>query len=89
MCQRQALNPAISSQSCLLGAVGKSSFARCRRLLRPGGCHVSSELGPRAQNPLLALVTPLLRRREVLFPIPGHHHASDDDDDLAACAAGS
>ena len=56
----------------VLDAVGKSSFARCRRLLKPGGCYVSSELGPRAQNPLLALITPLLRRRMVLFPIPRH-----------------
>jgi NADPH:quinone reductase-like Zn-dependent oxidoreductase len=56
----------------VLDAVGKSSFARCRRLLKPGGCYVSSELGPWAQNPLLALLTPLLRRRSVLFPVPRH-----------------
>ncbi|GAA3883269.1 NAD(P)-dependent alcohol dehydrogenase [Saccharothrix violaceirubra] len=51
-------------------AVGKSTFGRCRRLLKPGGVYLSSELGPWAQNPVLALVTPLLRGRRVRFPFP-------------------
>lgn len=51
-------------------AVGKATFFRCRRLLRPGGVYVSSELGPFAQNLGLALVTPPLRRRRVVFPVP-------------------
>ena len=51
-------------------AVGKSSFSRCKRLLRRGGIYVSSDLGPLFQNPLLALVTPMLRGRRVMFPIP-------------------
>jgi NADPH:quinone reductase-like Zn-dependent oxidoreductase len=50
--------------------VGKSTFGRCRRLLKPGGIYLSSELGPWAQNPMLALVTPLLRGRKVKFPFP-------------------
>ena len=54
----------------VLDAVGKSSFARCRRLLRPRGIYVSSDLGPLSQNPVMALVTPLFGRRKVLFPIP-------------------
>jgi NADPH:quinone reductase-like Zn-dependent oxidoreductase len=54
----------------VLDAVGKSTFGRCRRLLKPGGIYLSSELGPLGQNPLLALVTPLLGGRKVLFPIP-------------------
>jgi NADPH:quinone reductase-like Zn-dependent oxidoreductase len=51
-------------------AVGKSSFGRCKALLKPRGTYVSTELGPRSQNPLLALVTPLLRGRKVRFPTP-------------------
>jgi NADPH:quinone reductase-like Zn-dependent oxidoreductase len=51
-------------------AVGKSSFGRCRRLLRPGGAYSSTELGRFAQNPLLALLSPLHRGRRVLFPYP-------------------
>lgn len=49
--------------------VGKSTFGRCRTLLRQRGTYVSSELGPGAQNPFLALVTPS-RGRHVRFPIP-------------------
>jgi NADPH:quinone reductase-like Zn-dependent oxidoreductase len=54
----------------VLDAVGKSSFGRCKRLLKPGGIYLSSDLGPLAQNPILALITPLLRGRRVGFPIP-------------------
>jgi NADPH:quinone reductase-like Zn-dependent oxidoreductase len=54
----------------VLDAVGKSSFGRCRRLLKPGGVYLSSDLGPLSQNPVLALVTPLLGGRRVKFPIP-------------------
>ena len=54
----------------VLDAVGKSSFGRCRRLLKPRGIYLSSELGPLSLNPVLALCTPLLRRKRVMFPIP-------------------
>ena len=53
----------------VLDAVGKSSFRRCKRLLTPRGVFVSSDLGFLAQNPILALVTPLFKQR-VVFPIP-------------------
>jgi NADPH:quinone reductase-like Zn-dependent oxidoreductase len=56
----------------VLDAVGKSSFNRCRRLLRPRGIYLSSELGHLSQNPFLALVTPLLRGKRVMFPVPKH-----------------
>jgi len=51
-------------------AVGKNSFGHCRRLLRPRGTYLSSDLGPLSQNPLLVLVTPLFRGRKVVFPFP-------------------
>jgi NADPH:quinone reductase-like Zn-dependent oxidoreductase len=54
----------------VLDAVGKSSFGRCRRLLKPRGIYLSSDLGPLSQNPILALTTPLLGGRKVMFPIP-------------------
>jgi NADPH:quinone reductase-like Zn-dependent oxidoreductase len=54
----------------VIDAVGKSSFGRCRQLLKPGGIYLSSDLGPLSQNPILALVTPLLGGKKVLFPIP-------------------
>ncbi len=50
--------------------VGKSSFIRCKPLLKPGGIYISSELGYMAQNPILALVTPIFGKKKVMFPIP-------------------
>lgn len=51
-------------------AVGKSSFGKCKRLLYPGGIYLSSELGFMAQNPILALLSPLLGSKKVKFPLP-------------------
>jgi NADPH:quinone reductase-like Zn-dependent oxidoreductase len=51
-------------------AVGKSTFGRCKRLLKPRGLYLSSDLGPWWQNLVLPLVTPLLRGRRVKFPFP-------------------
>ena len=52
----------------VLDAVGKSSFSRCKPLLKPGGIYISSELGPHAQNPFLALIAPLHGGKKVMFP---------------------
>lgn len=49
------------------GRGGQSSFGRCKRLLKPGGIYLSSDLGPLSQNPVLALVTPLPGGK-VMFP---------------------
>jgi len=54
----------------VLDAVGKSSFGRCKRLLKPRGTYISSDLGPLSQNPILGLVTPLFGGRSVKMPIP-------------------
>lgn len=54
-------------------AVGKSSFGRCTRLLKPDGVYLSSDLGPLSMNPVLALITPLFGGRRVRFPIPPKH----------------
>lgn len=57
-------------------AVGKSTYGRCRRLLRPDGVYVSSELGPGAQNLPLALIGTLRRgHRRVVFPYPEDNQA--------------
>jgi NADPH:quinone reductase-like Zn-dependent oxidoreductase len=56
----------------VLDAVGKSSFGRCKRLLKPRGVYLSSDLGPLSQNPVLALITPRFGGKRVLFPIPKH-----------------
>jgi NADPH:quinone reductase-like Zn-dependent oxidoreductase len=56
----------------VLDAVGKSSFRRCRRLLKPGGIYLPSDLGFLWHVPLLALITPLFGGRKVMFPLPRH-----------------
>lgn len=57
-------------------AVGKSTFAQCRPLLKPKGIYVSSELGPNWQNPLLALLAPFMPGKKVKFPLPHSIHRS-------------
>jgi len=54
----------------VIDAVGKSSFFRCRKILKPRGIYISTELGYLSQNIFLALLTPLFRGKKVLFPIP-------------------
>ena len=53
-------------------SVGKSSFGKSKAILKPGGIYISSELGPRAQNPLLALKGKLWGDKKVVFPVPGN-----------------
>jgi NADPH:quinone reductase-like Zn-dependent oxidoreductase len=51
-------------------AVGKSSFGKCKPLLKEKGIYMSTELGYMSQNPFLAIITPLLGGKKLLFPIP-------------------
>lgn len=59
----------------VLDAVGRSTFATCRRVLEPDGLYMSTELGPYAQNLVLPLVTRLRRGPRVRFPVPKHDQA--------------
>lgn len=54
----------------VIDAVGKSSFFRCRKIIKPKGIYFSTELGYLSQNIFLALLTPLFGGKKVLFPIP-------------------
>jgi NADPH:quinone reductase-like Zn-dependent oxidoreductase len=54
----------------VLDAVGKSTFFKCKPILKKGGVYYSSELGPNGQNILLTLTTPFFSSRKVKFPIP-------------------
>ncbi|MBK9270087.1 MAG: NAD(P)-dependent alcohol dehydrogenase [Saprospiraceae bacterium] len=51
-------------------AVGKSSFGKCKAILKDKGIYMSTELGKMSQNPFLALITPWLGAKKVLFPLP-------------------
>lgn len=56
--------------------VGKSSFGKCKSLLKPGGVYISSELGWMVQNLFFALVTAMFgsmpgqEGKKVKFPYP-------------------
>lgn len=54
----------------ILDVVGKSSFFKCRKIMKPKGIYISSELGFFWQNIFLALIGPLSFGKKVLFPIP-------------------
>ena len=60
----------------IFDAVGKSSFGKCKPLLKPKGIYISSELGRYWQNPLLALLGPFMPGRRVKFPLPFSVHRS-------------
>ena len=58
----------------IFDAVGKSSFARCRPLLKSGGVYISSDLGYMAQNMFLPFITPVIKpligNKKTIFPFP-------------------
>ncbi|WP_155356582.1 NAD(P)-dependent alcohol dehydrogenase [Acrocarpospora macrocephala] len=60
----------------VIDAVSKSTFGRCKRLLKPRGIYLAGDLGPLIQNPILALTTPLLGGKKVIFPIPRNDQAT-------------
>jgi NADPH:quinone reductase-like Zn-dependent oxidoreductase len=51
-------------------AVGKSTFGKCKRLLKAKGVYISTELGPYWQNIWLALITALGGGKRLVFPLP-------------------
>lgn len=54
----------------IFDAVGKSTYFKCKKLLKQKGVFFSTELGPFMQNPLLVLWTSMFGSKKVLFPIP-------------------
>ena len=54
----------------IFDAVGKSTFTKCKPLLKSRGVYISSEPGAMAQNIIFALITPILGNKSVKFPIP-------------------
>ena len=51
-------------------AVGKSSFAACKPLLKDKGIYISTELGKHSANVFLAITTRFFSNKKVLFPLP-------------------
>ncbi len=54
----------------IFDTVGKSSFFKCKKILKPGGIYISSELGYLMQNVFLPLWTGISGGKKVKFPIP-------------------
>ena len=54
---------------CILDAVGKTSYFRCRRLLKSGGIFAGSDFGPWCQIPLLAIWSRITGSNRVIFPV--------------------
>jgi NADPH:quinone reductase-like Zn-dependent oxidoreductase len=54
----------------IFDAVGKSSFGKCKPLLKKTGTYISTELGKNSENVFLALLTPFFGGKKVLFPLP-------------------
>ncbi len=54
----------------IFDAVGKHSFRRCRRSLKPGGIYLETDLGFLWHVPLLALLTRRIGDKRVTIPIP-------------------
>ncbi|MBA2424142.1 MAG: NAD(P)-dependent alcohol dehydrogenase [Actinobacteria bacterium] len=54
----------------IFDAVGKHSFRRCRRSLKPGGIYIETDLGFLWHVPMLALLTRRIGDKRVTLPIP-------------------
>jgi len=54
----------------IFDAVGKSTYGKCKPLLKKGGVYISSELGPYSQNIFFAAFTSIGSNKKVIFPIP-------------------
>ena len=49
--------------------VGKSTFGKCKSILKKNGVYISSELGPNGQNLFYPFLT-MFSKQKVIFPIP-------------------
>ena len=54
----------------IFDAVGKHSFRRCRRSLKPGGIYLETDLGFMWHVPILVLLTKRIGEKRVTIPIP-------------------
>jgi NADPH:quinone reductase-like Zn-dependent oxidoreductase len=54
----------------IFDSVGKHSFRRCRRSLKPGGTYIETDLGFMWHVPFLALLTRVIGGKRVTLPIP-------------------
>ncbi|NNK11058.1 MAG: NAD(P)-dependent alcohol dehydrogenase [Flavobacteriaceae bacterium] len=74
--QKEDFTQSDKTYHAVFDVAGKSTFGKCRHLIRPGGAYISSELGPWSQNVGYSLLTaifksvPFNKGRKVKFPYP-------------------
>lgn len=51
-------------------AVGKTSFGKCKKILKPKGIYVSTELGRNGENIYLSILKKFSSGKRIIFPIP-------------------
>jgi NADPH:quinone reductase-like Zn-dependent oxidoreductase len=51
-------------------AVGKSSFGASKKVLKPKGIYISTELGKNGENVWLSMLTPITGGKRLMFPLP-------------------
>ena len=57
---------------CILDAVGKTTYLRCRRLLKPGAVFAGTDVGPWCQTLLLVFWFSLTGSKRVIVALPRH-----------------
>ena len=55
----------------VVDAVGKTTYFRCRKLLKRAGVFAATDMGPGGQTLLLALWSWITRRNRIIIPVPG------------------
>ena len=55
---------------CLLDAVGKTTYLRCRRLLKPGAIFAGTDVGPWGQTLLLVMLSVITGSKRVIVALP-------------------
>lgn len=71
--EKQDIAKVASKCDVYFDAVGKSTYKEARKILKPGGLYMSSELGPYGQNPIFSMINPLQKlftNRDIKFPVP-------------------
>ena len=68
--QREDFTQRGETYDVIFDAVGKHSFRRSRRSLKPGGLYVETDLGFMWHVPFLALLTRVVGSKRVTLPIP-------------------
>ena len=54
----------------IFDSVGKSTFGKCKSVLKEKGTYISSELGLYSQNLCYAALSSISRGKKVIFPVP-------------------